>query len=453
MKHSRNPWEGIFPLPLTSMEQFHLLDEHPEYSNSTFAKFELEGMIDPIFAQKALDLAVQRHPILNARIQCKGRKRWWVWVPDSRLTTDWSRQGLDHGPSRTFDMAQEPGVHVYAGISPTSTLVLFHGHHSTCDGLGGIQFTTDWLRIYDNLVRHREPLEGLPVLAPKMLLRRNHLRLFSKRYLQHLWKQPIGLFGAAKFIFRKIRPLYPVPQEREGWNGVTQPAIIGQWVESTVTARLRQQALEQNVTFNSLVMTEFFLCLQDWRKVEMGQDGRDWIRLIVPMSIRDISDRRQTAINRATVVQVDRCGRDFEEPVRLLARLDREMEIIRHWQLGKIFNLAIRAMAVIPGMLARSARNQKCRGTAVYTNLSEPVGRLGLTPNGDSVEVGHMRLKSFDYVGPIRRGTPIYVSIQKHLERIRISMHYDPRIIDAEQARELLSRFRNRLERLSESPP
>ena len=451
MKHSRNPWAGIFPLPLTSMEQFHLLDDHPEYSNSTFAKFELEGAIDPVLAQQALELAVERHPILNARIQSKGRKRWWVWVPDFRLTADWNRQAEDHGPSRAFDMDQEPGVHVYAGSSPTSTFVLFHGHHSTCDGLGGIQFTTDWLRIYDNLVRQREPLKGLPALDPKLLKNRNHLRLFSKRYLSHLWKQPIGLFGATKFIFRKIKPLYPSPQNGPVWDGMTQPAIIGQWVDGAETGRLRQQALEQNVTFNSLVMKEFFLCLQQWRTGEMGQAGDDWIRLIVPMSIRDISDRRQTATNRATVVQVDRRGRDFEDPVRLLTGLDREVEIIRHWQLGKIFNLAIRAMAMVPGMLARSSKNQKCRGTAVYTNLSEPVGRLGLPKNGDSVEVGHMRLKSFDYVGPIRRGTPIYVAVQKHLERTRLSMHYDPRIIDAEQARTLLSRFRDRLKKRSEA--
>lgn len=451
MKQTRDEDAPLFPLPLTSMERFHLLDDNPNFSNSTFAKFEFEGQIDPRLGQQALDIAVDRHPIIKSKIQSDGPRPVWIQVPGFRLAVDWTRTGSSYGPSQLFDIHREPGVHMYVGSDTNSTFVLFHGHHSTCDGIGGVQFTTDWLRIYDNLVHQREPLKGLPRLDPLMLVERNHLRMFSRRYLVHLWKQPIGLFGATKFIFRKIRPLYPGCESSNPWDEDIQPAIIGQWLDPDSTRTLRQHALDQNVAFNSLLMSEFFLCLQQWRVEELGQSGDDWIRLIVPMSIRDISDRRQTATNRATIVQVDRRKRDFENPTGFLPRLDREIAIIRDWQLSKIFILAIRTMAMIPGMLTRSARSQKCRGSAVYTNLSEPIGRLGLAKKADSVEVGNMLMKSFDYVGPIRRGTPVYVTIQKHLDRTRVSMHYDPRVVISCQAEKLLTQYVDRLTKLANS--
>ncbi|MCH2181655.1 MAG: hypothetical protein MK108_06575 [Mariniblastus sp.] len=455
MKQTRPDWTRLFPLRLTSMERFHLLDDNPGYYNGTFAKFEFEGELDPQLAQQALDLAIHRHPLVHARVESDGSRLNWVRVPDFQLPVDWQREATDYGPTRRIDIFREPGVHVYVGSDRDSKFMLFHGHHTTCDGIGGVQFTTDWLTIYDNLVHQREPFAGLPRLDPGMLPQRNKLRMFSRRYLKHLWKQPVGLFGAVKFIFRKIRPLYPVPESLPeslpDWQPDAQPAITGTWLDVATTANLRKHALDRQVAFNTLLMSEFFLCLQDWRVEELAQTGDDWIRLIVPMSIRDLSDRRQSAINRATIVQVDRQRKDFQDRDRFLARLDREIAIIRGWQLSKIFLLAIRAMAATPGMLARSSASRKCRGTAVYTNLSEPIGRLGLPRHGDSFAAGNLRIKSFDYAGPIRPGTPIYLAIQKHLERTRVSMHYDPRVIVASQAEKLLSSYIKRLKALATS--
>ena len=454
MKSNRPDRNQLFPLRLNSMERFHLLDDNPGCYNGTFAKFEFEGELDPPLAQQALDLAMERHPLVSSRIEDRGSRSVWVRVPEFQLPVDWQRKGADHGPTRRIDICQEPGLHVYVGSDGGSTFLLFHGHHTTCDGMGGIQFTTDWLKIYDNLVHGRDSFSGLPRLDAQALTERNHLRMFSRRYLKHLWKQPVGMFGAVKFIFRKIRPLYPVPDlpvAQSDWQPDCQPAIAGTWLDAATTATLRQYALDRQVAFNTLLMSQFFLCLQEWRVEELGQEGDDWIRLIVPMSIRDISDRRQSAINRATIVQVDRRRKDFEEPERLLKRLDGEIGIIRSWQPGKLFLLAIRAMALVPGMLVRSSTSRKCRGTAVYTNLSEPIGRLGLPRQGNSFLSGKLFIRSFDYVGPVRAGTPIYLAIQKHVDQTRVSMHYDPRVIVASQAEKLLARYVGRLIKLAGS--
>jgi hypothetical protein len=145
-------------------------------------------------------------------------------------------------------------------------------------------------------------------------------------------------------------------------------------------------------------------------------------------------------------VQVDRCIRDFRNPEALIRGLDWEIGVIRNWQLNKLFLLAIRGMSVVPGMLQRSASSTKCRGTAIFTNLSEPFGRLGLPLENDCVRVGNLLLQEFDFVGPIRRSTPVNLSVQKHLGRIRLSLHADPRLLKLDESMRFLELFAHRLE-------
>jgi len=157
------------------------------------------------------------------------------------------------------------------------------------------------------------------------------------------------------------------------------------------------------------------------------------------MSIRGFSDRRTPATNRAALVQVDRRERDLSDVLSLTRGLDREIGVIHNWHLHKMFLLAVRGISLIPGMLRRSAISRKCRGTAIFTNLSEPFGRLGL-PRDDSgaVTVGNLKLVDFDFVGPIRWQTPLNLTVQKHLDRFRLSLHFDPRSISVADAEEFL---------------
>ena len=66
------------------------------------------------------------------------------------------------------------------------------------------------------------------MLETERLKTRNHLGGLRWRYWKHMLKQPVALFGAAKFIFRKSVNL---TGHRDVPDGVAEryPAIVGRW--------------------------------------------------------------------------------------------------------------------------------------------------------------------------------------------------------------------------------
>ena len=300
---------------------------------------------------------------------------------------------------------------------------------------GGIQLVTDWLKIYENLTRGMPANKGLRSLEIGRLRHRNNLRLFEKRYLSQLWKQPIGLFGAVKFIFRPIEPVYPLVAEESGESPPQPPLILGEWLDETVSSQLKQRAVEQQVSLNAWVLAELYRYLERCRGEFHSSVGPTWLRILLPMNVRDISDRRMPAANRTAIVQIDRRSNQLGDLRALAVDLNREIEIIRSWHLYKLFLLAVRGMSCLPGWLARSARSDKCRGVAIFTNLSDPFRRPLFRVDREGVDLGNARLESFDFVGPVRRGAPMYVCLQKQAGRLRISIHVDRRIMTVSQAR------------------
>lgn len=447
MKTESVPWPPeLEGLPLSSIERFHLLDSTPSYPNNNFARFVLAGQLDPEIAQRAWHQVFQRHPLIAARVEQRGRRRVWVRDPAELAQVDWRAPLPPSQQMHRIDPGRERGVQVRAGTVRGRTEVMFHAHHVALDGVGGIQFTTDWLRIYDNLARGRAPGHGLPRLDSGRLRDRNDLRMGSRRYIGQLWKQPVGLYGAAKFVGRRIVPLVDPPDSETDWDWHTQPLILGEWLSPGSTMVLRERAQQIGVSFNSLLLGKLFQFLADWRCRESSGRDRDWLRVILPINLRDISDRRLSACNRTTLVQIDRRPIDSRDEFRYLRSLDREVEVIRRWQLGKLFLLAIRGLSVSEGWLEAAARRRKCRGTAVFTGLGEPLGRCGFVRQDDRIQIGGLPLESFDFVGPVRWGTPLYVNWQKHLTQTRISFHVDPRAIHPERAGAMLRQYVDLLE-------
>ncbi len=348
-----------------------------------------------------------------------------------------------------FDRFQQPGGRPLSRVSDGQTEISFFTQHVLCDGAGGTQFIGDWMRFYHNLVHCDEPQKGLKALDPKLLLKRSQLDLLSRQYLGQLWKQPLGIYGAAKFVGRQPIQLGANVQGLSDWNYQTQPLIISRWIAPAVSRKLKLRAQAAGVTVNSIFVAELFRTLHDQSPISI-ENHRRWLRVILPMSLRTFADRRMTSTNRATVVQIDRRPADFGR-IDYLQAIDREIGIIRKWHLSKLFLLAMRSMSLVPGRLQRAARSDKCRGTIIFANLSEPFGRLGLPMENNDIRVGNLLLKTIDMAGPIRHRTPANFTFLKHLNRYRLSLHADPRVLTNQQVTELLDAFCDRMSTLVES--
>ncbi len=472
MESEYQSFSDLFPMRMTSIEKFHWLDATDEYPNVLFTRIRFNHRIDPVLARQAWQLTIQRQPFSDVE-PCRINGQWhWVqgprggsdssepsssfedwngthfnWQESSVPPTTWRyREHLTHSPTGSClsvfvspslsDDGQTNGGYV--------SEVWLYVHHALGDGAAAVMVVNEWKMIYANLLAKRSYDTGLHRYDVNLLKSRNKLGLLSWRYLKHLWKQPVALFGAAKFAFRKTVELIPA-RSPETKNHGCHPAIMGRWLSQETLVKLNQHARSNRVTLNTVMLGQLYLALADWRASRGGHSEDDWLRIILPISIRNISDRRMPATNRATIVQIDRRERDAKKLSDFYRGIDREIKVIRGWQLDKMFLIAVRVMSVFEPLLLRSAKDEKSRGTAVFTNLGEPLRKSHRAGARDLSLGSPLPVVDFDCVGPIRRGTAVNFSVSKFDKTMRVSLHFDSKLLTSEEALGLLEMYVGRL--------
>ena len=466
MENKPKDWNhDLFPLLMSSIEKFHWYDSRPSHPNFIFGRLEFKNQINPVLAEEAWRLALERQPF--AGIKPQKVKGHWYWVADvdagaseaqSRkgsfhyLETDASPEPWNFGDDESR-LTTSGHLEIRAGgfkmraadfsgeSVEAKTLVYFAVHHAICDGAGAVLVINEWLVIYSNLAAKRVAIDGLQRLETERLKTRNHLGVLRWSYWKHLLKQPVALFGAAKFIFRKSVNL---TDHRDVPDGVAEryPAIVGRWVDTGAVRDLDQESRRLGVTLNSIMLGRLFSSLSKFLVEGAAGHEKDWLRVILPISIRGMADRRLPAANRTTIVQLDRRTDELALSDSFYQNLDREVRIIRGWQLDKMFLISIRLLSMFDPLLRKAARNRKSRGTVVFTNLGEPF-RQQLK---SKIALGREAIDQFDLVGPVREGTPLNYTVARHGDQLRVSLHYDAGVFSGKRADELLESYVNELQ-------
>lgn len=424
----------MFPLRMTSIEKYHFFDDSTVFPNHFFARFEFVGPIAAGPLQEAFELAVARH----VRGQAIVRKSWgrWEWsereIPGTRLEFC----ETDDFRFRRLDLREEPGYRAKCHVGPERTAVMMQVHHALTDGLGGLAFVRDWLVIYDNLIRGRDADAGLSQLQPNALLRRNRIGVASWRYLRHWWRQPIALFGAAKFIGRRFQTLdseTAVPPVDE-W----QPVGCGFSIERESVQALKKTLVAHQVTLNDFLLATLYVALAKFFAAAESDKRSTCYRVIVPISIRERWESAMPTANRTTLVQLDRLARETGDIWGLARGIHFELGVIRHWMLDRIFLLAIRLMSLSNTWLAYNAASRRPRGTTLLTNLGKPFVRSGLNMADGKVLVGDAALTAVALLPPVRRALPISCAAMQFLGDLNVTAHVDTRVIELARAERLL---------------
>lgn len=437
----------VFPMTLTSVERLHLAESAGQYANDICCHLRISGSIERELLDRALVYTIARHPLVSARLQRRGRRMRWTWSAGESSRVYWDASGsLTDVPPIDLAAGRNVVVGAVADEASGTTRLWIRSHHAVCDGVGGIQFVNDLLQTYDNLASGRTICTGLHRTDPSTLRKRNHLRLLGRRYLKHTIKQPIAIAGASKFLFRKIRPLN-LERARSDDSGSPTPRIVGNWFSHDESAAMLEAARRRSISLNAWVLGGLYAFLLQHPAGQAYRDG-GWLRILFPMNLRDISDRRMPACNRTALVQIDRRRDQIADAQTFYHYLNREIGLIREWQLNKLFLLIVRGMAWVPGWLESSAEKPNCRGAGIFTSLGSPFRRAIPREEGRP-RIGQARIEAFDFVGPVRQGTPFYVCLQRESSRLRISIRFDPRVFTEESAAEFTATFVDFMNRLS----
>lgn len=443
--------DELLPLRMTSIERFHLLDDSRAWPNWIGSQLSFAGALDEGTAREALRITLQRHVWGHCRADSH-RWRWhWTPHPDGTPAFHFSTdpEGRNWLPEQLPDPRSESAARFCGWTNGVDSRISFLVHHALADGLGGLQFVRDWLLVYDNLFHGRAPASGLPPLEPGRLLRRNQLGLLRWSYLRHLWKQPLALFGASKFLFRRFAILAEAPDRNGALPNSSHdgpwPRLLSLPIDAATLQAVKQAARKWNISLNEWLLGCLFEAVASWRSERTDQPDDPWLRMIVPISLREKSDTGLPAANRTTLVQLDRRTSDFHPRIRLMQGLRFELGVIRQWQLDRIFLVAIRVVGLHNRWLAFTARWQKQRATIMLTNLGKPLLRTGLQRDGDCLLVGPLRLERMELVAPVKNGMPAAFAVHQYRNQLQIDLQYDPVALTRDDASRLLELFAARI--------
>lgn len=429
------------PMRMSSMERFHFFDDSPEYPNNILAKFYFEGPLDEEAVRLAFDIATERHPLMHAIV--RGRN----WHSPDRIGPRFLWNRGKSIASQWLNLEVERSCRLMCNYDPESneTEALFQAHHAAIDGQGGLQFFRDWMKIYDNIIADKSPESDLPVLRTTNYPRRNRLEMFRFRNLGKLLMLPVGLFGAFKFSFRKLAPLVRLGKLEDDTLKSDFPATRVFEVSREQLARVKAYVKSEKITLNDWLVSCCYRSLMRWRESFGQHEARDWYRIIIPMSIRSMRDRELPACNRVAIIQLDRREDHIVDKDALNQSVNRELGIIRKFELQKIFLMMMKLFSVIPFSLKARAKQNRCLAMTLLTNVGRPFLKTGLQKRGRRVAMGGAELKRMELVPPIRYGTPVAFAASQYGGQLGLTMHVDTRFIRMEDAQQLLDDFGHRV--------
>ena len=435
-----------YPPRLVPFERLMYFLDQPNYPNSLGIRLRLRGRLDRTAAIAAAEVAFARHP--GFQVTVDRQRIEFVDRQEPFHNFRWIERRTDDEPYRLepTDVEQVGGGVFWFVVSPSQSDVALVGNHTLTDGVGGLQVISDWLLEYDR--RIGGGAAKLPRLDPERLPDRGRLNLLNRKFLGKLLFQPVALFGASKFLFRRVAPLLP-GVETSDRPLADYPCIVTRTLPSDSFARIRSEAAVDGLTDNDMIVTAWFLALARWRQRSMPQHDRDWIRLLVPLSIRTIADRRRTACNRVAFVQIDRQPRGMCDRRGLLTGISRELGVIRRWQLDRTLLLALRIASFVPGQIERMARTARPRATSFVTNLGTAFDRLPLKRTHQGLAVGGMDLTAIEMLTPLLRGMPAALAVAEFQGKWIASLNIDPRFLSLTQANQMLDDLQSSLQDLA----
>ncbi|MDO4630049.1 MAG: hypothetical protein Q4C70_12785, partial [Planctomycetia bacterium] len=384
----------------------------------------------------------------------KRPKARFVWAPtEKRPELIW--RSVETAPEslnasgfpnmRKLNLFQEPGFRVYVTVSLREnwTKVLLQFHHSVSDGLGEMQVIGEFLTLY---ARHAGLIpEGTPL--PELKREKLSLRCRSGWSLGGYLRNVIHTDATTRQLaYGKPTPLFvhePLPKDAPTTE---YPFLQALQLSREETRFYIQKAKKQGVTVNDLLLRDFFVTIETWRKESGKVCDSGILRVMVPTSLRKPCHDGMPAANVVSSVFLDRTRKQIAgDSGKLLSGIHREMERIKRHDQKYVFTLTLSILAKF-GVLNFFLRSKKCRSTGVLSNLGRVLELAPVPRNEDgTIQLGDCRLLFVDAAPPIRFKTLISFSALTYAGALRLCLRYDSHFLTPQDAEHFLSIFHGNL--------
>lgn len=439
----------FFPLPLTVVEKFMLLDGRDRYPMMCDIEVQLQGSVEQAPFEEALDFALQRAPFFRSIIQEDGSRGPCWHLTDRSPPVEWAEYGVPYevGYDDLIDLRQTPGLRVYVRRGTVRSSILLHFHHATSDGVGSVSFVEDLLVAYHNATAGSRPVEPRR-WEPHRLLHRCSSSLENPGLVRGLYDVYCGIRGAASFFAQRPLPLTVAKPPLQASASRKQNGFITQECSPEATRALRNATSRQNATVNDFLLRDLFVTLHAWLDEHQRPVGHRHLRVLMPQSLRGRGDGAMPTTNDVGFAFLARRGTLCQRPDDLLTSLVPETTAIRNDRLSRHFIGGLGAVDKLR-LLPRLLNGSSCFATAVLTNFGNSWRRFQakLPPADGGLAAGNLVYDGLVGTPPCRPQTAATFCVTTTADRIRISLKHDPFHFTREESLALLTRYIAQIER------
>jgi hypothetical protein len=431
------------PLTLTPFERHMLSEQRPGYPMSFFLQLRFAGSLDAGRLQGALGEALERHRMLRATVEGSGRRAAWRWGP-ADATLQVARDAAPWSPAAAIELGRQPGLRLTlreGGRVGDRLQAQFH--HASCDAVGAMVFLEDLLIAY---VRREPdaPPPALPPLDEAALRRRGELLRPPHSVARKIQRRLIGLARSWRFISGRPQPLGPCDGDWEASAPQVYPAACTRALDADETAALVDAAKAAGATVNDLLLRDWFLAADAWRRGRPSPHGGR-LRLGVPINLRTHAHAGIPAANVVSLVFLDRGRRALADPARLLRSIHGELDRIKRLRIAGCFLAGMDFAQRLPSWMLHAMRGRRCWASAVLSNLGRVLETSPLARREPRLALPGAVLEGIDFLPPLRALTHAALGVLTYAGRLALALHYDARAIRPLQAEDLIETFVRRL--------
>jgi NRPS condensation-like uncharacterized protein len=370
---------------------------------------------------------------------------YWEASEDLEPTITWCRGGSECESSTTrLDLLKEPASRFLIESDPAQGRadLRIQFHHACCDGIGIFQFLRDLLVMYHFEAAQAKGQPPLAELSADRLRLRGRTGLTQSELIKIAPRQAIGLIGAKEFLTRRPVPLLPHdPVGADATVPECYPNMVVHQLSVEETTNLTAKARRFGATLNDVMIRDLFLALIEFRENHMTSQSDDWLRVMIPMNIRNRFHRHISAANMVSSVFIDRRPSDVANPQSLLEGICAQMKLIKRNRLGLTFLASLQLLNWFPGGLKKQARKQQCSISCIFSNLGRVFNDVPVPAVAEQLVVAGSTIESIEVSVPNRPYNCVSFASLTYAQRLSISLHYDPRVLSREQGGGLLRSF------------
>ncbi len=442
--------------PVGSFDHYFLNDDTNDYPANFFVRMTFDGTFDRALFVQAVDLALERHPLLHSFLQGKStrNRKLLAYVPGvADPYIRWARMGepyLHPSPDGArIDLTRDYGFRLFIHEGPGESILVAQFHHAVVDGAGGRMFMEDILAFYEQLEKQKNGAAGEdPKLRPLDPAKLHGREDFHQTPEMLKARRRMDLKGGFRLVSNFPNPMYSGTAKMKR-GPVPAPASVWREFDGDQFKAIRTACKKLGGTVNDYLIWSLFRTLDEWNR-EHNNGKRPKLRIGIAINMRKPpEDNEIPAFNVTSMYFINRQGGLLDDPEALFKSVVEETTRLKNDYLGMIFLRLSRLFGAIPGgfamMLKPKPLMPACMVTANLSNLGLALADSPLMHADGKIRAGSLTLKRMELMPPFRYMTHGAFGVASYGGRMALTFHYDPRFLNEETADNFIQAFADRL--------